>query len=84
MNSYIEEYSFNNMSISGAELQKKLQKNVQINAKIDEHILSNFRDVIYQKSKLRKGDFSKCLEESMQEYIKNNKKTSSKNFLEVE
>ena len=34
----------------------------QINAKIDEEILKEFRDVIYTRLGLRKGDFKKSLE----------------------
>ena len=41
----------------------------QINAKIDEEILKEFRDVIYTRLGLRKGDFKKSLEEAMLDYI---------------
>ena len=41
----------------------------QINAKIDEEILKEFRDVIYTRMGLRKGDFKKSLEEAMLDYI---------------
>lgn len=41
----------------------------QINAKIDEEILKEFRDVIYTRMGLRKGDFKKSLEDAMLDYI---------------
>ena len=41
----------------------------QINAKIDEEILKEFRDVIYTRMGLRKGDFKKSLEDAITEYI---------------
>ncbi len=41
----------------------------QINAKIDEEILKEFRDVIYTRLGLKKGDFKKSLEEAMLDYI---------------
>lgn len=42
---------------------------VQITANLDAKILKEFRDVIYNKSGLRKGDFKKSLEDAIQEYI---------------
>ena len=42
---------------------------VQITANLDAKILKEFRDVIYNKSGLRKGDFKNSLEEAIQEYI---------------
>ncbi len=41
----------------------------QINAKIDEEVLRQFRDVIYQRRGLRKGDFKDSVEEAMLDYI---------------
>lgn len=41
----------------------------QINAKIDEEVLKQFRDVIYQKRGLKKGDFKDSIEEAMLDYI---------------
>ena len=40
-----------------------------INAKIDDEVLLKFRDVIYRRTGLRKGDFRNTLEEAMLEYI---------------
>lgn len=41
----------------------------QINAKIDNDIMTEFRDVIYVRLGLRKGDFKKSLEDAMLDYI---------------
>ena len=41
----------------------------QITAKIDDEVLNGFRDIIYKKMGLRKGDFRNTLEEAMLEYI---------------
>ena len=41
----------------------------QINANIDDEILSKFRDVIYRRTGLKKGDFKKSLESAMVEYV---------------
>ena len=41
----------------------------QITANLDDRLLKEFRDVIYHKSGLRKGDFKKSLEEAMLDYI---------------
>src|SRR3989344_9638337 len=40
-----------------------------INATIDDKILHEFRDVIYKRKGLRKGDFQQSLEEAMLEYV---------------
>ncbi|MGQ0376379.1 MAG: hypothetical protein ACT4OW_02605 [Nitrososphaerota archaeon] len=53
----------------------------QINAKIDEEILKEFRDVIYTRMGLKKGDFKKSLEDAMLDYIvKYSKSSSAKEF----
>ena len=53
----------------------------QINAKIDEEILKEFRDVIYTRLGLRKGDFKKSLEDAMLDYIiKYSKSENAKEF----
>jgi len=53
----------------------------QINARIDEAILTEFRDVIYTKHGLKKGDFKKTLEDAMLEYIiKYAKSKNAKDF----
>lgn len=53
----------------------------QINAKIDEKILKEFRDVIYTRMGLKKGDFKKSLEDAMLDYIlKYSKSPSAKEF----
>ena len=41
----------------------------QITANLDDGLIKEFRDVIYNKSGLRKGDFKKSLEEAMLDYI---------------
>ena len=41
----------------------------QITANLDDRLIKEFRDVIYNRSGLRKGDFKKSLEESMLDYI---------------
>ena len=41
----------------------------QITANLDDRLLKEFRDVIYNKSGLRKGDFKKSLEDAIKEYI---------------
>ena len=41
----------------------------QITANLDENLLKAFRDVIYNQSGLKKGDFKKSLEEAIKEYI---------------
>jgi hypothetical protein len=53
----------------------------QINAKIDEDILKEFRDVIYTRMGLRKGDFKKSLEDATLDYIiKYSKSDDAKDF----
>ena len=53
----------------------------QINAKIDEQILREFRDVIYTRLGLKKGDFKKSLEDAMLDYIlKYSKSDNAKDF----
>ena len=41
----------------------------QITANLDDRLLKEFRDVIYNRSGLRKGDFKKSLEAAIEEYI---------------
>ena len=54
----------------------------QINAKIDDHLIEEFRDVIYKKKGLKKGDFKESLEEAMLDYItKYSKAESAKQFV---
>lgn len=53
----------------------------QINAKIQDEILKEFRDVIYNRMGLKKGDFKKSLEDAMLDYIiKYSKSASAKEF----
>ena len=42
----------------------------QINTKIDDTLFDDFREIIYYKYGLRKGDFKKAIEEALQDYIK--------------
>lgn len=40
-----------------------------INTIVDDKILREFRDVIYRRKGLRRGDFQQSLEEAMLEYV---------------
>jgi len=40
-----------------------------INTIVDDKILREFRDVIYKRKGLRRGDFQQSLEEAMLEYV---------------
>lgn len=40
-----------------------------INATVDDKILHEFRDVVYRRKGLRKGDLQESLEEAMLEYV---------------
>ena len=53
----------------------------QITADLDDKLLKEFRDVIYRRFGLRRGDFKKSLEEAITEYIEKhqNAKTGSYN-----
>lgn len=42
-----------------------------INTKLDDTILTQFRDTIYHKTGLKRGDFKKSLEVAMIDYIIN-------------
>ena len=42
---------------------------VQVTTKIDDKILIAFRDAIYTKSGLRRGDLKFAIEESMKAYV---------------
>ncbi len=42
----------------------------QINVNVDDEILRHFRDVIYYKYGLKKGDFKKAVEEAIVDYVK--------------
>lgn len=52
-----------------------------VNANVNDEILKQFRDVIYRKSGLKKGDFKRTLEEAMQEYIQKYSQSNSKFFV---
>ena len=53
----------------------------QINAKINEEVLKEFRHVIYTKLGLKKGDFKRSLEDAMLDYvIKYSKSDEAKSF----
>ncbi|AJM93200.1 MULTISPECIES: hypothetical protein [Nitrosopumilus] len=49
----------------------------QINAKIDDEILQEFRHVIYEKYGLKKGDFKNALESAMVDYVLKYSKTDT-------
>ena len=40
-----------------------------INADVNDDIVKEFRNTIYDKSGLKRGDFQKSLQEAMQNYI---------------
>ena len=42
---------------------------VQINAKINDTLLKEFRHIIYEKYGLKKGDFKQALEAAMADYV---------------
>ena len=42
---------------------------VQITANLDDRLLKEFRDVIYNRSGLKKGDFKKSLVDALLDYI---------------
>ena len=42
---------------------------VQVTTKIDDQILIAFRDTIYSKSGLRRGDLKFAIEETMRDYV---------------
>jgi len=53
-----------------------------ISTNLDNEILKEFRDVIYHKSGLKKGDFQESLEDAMVDYIlKHSKLSLSKKFV---
>ena len=53
----------------------------QINAKIDDRILKEFRDVIFTRTGLKKGDFKNTLEDAIIEYVKkHNKSYNAKSY----
>jgi len=53
----------------------------QINAKIDDEIIREFREVIFKKSGLKKGDFKNTLEEAILDYVKkHNKSYNAKSY----
>ena len=41
----------------------------QINARVDDDLLNEFRHVIYEKYGLKKGDFKYALENAMVDYV---------------
>ncbi|MDX1373554.1 MAG: hypothetical protein R3321_13865 [Nitrososphaeraceae archaeon] len=45
----------------------------QINTRIDDEVLDNFREVIFHRYGLKKGDFKKALEEALKDYVKKHK-----------
>jgi len=49
----------------------------QITTKINEKILVAFRDVIYSKSGLRRGDLKIAIEDTMKDYIIKHRKKAS-------
>lgn len=53
----------------------------QIHAEIKDWIVEEFRDVVYSRKGLKRGDFKESLEEAMVEYIlKYTKSKSSRNL----
>lgn len=54
------------------------KKMSQINTRIDDDVLDGFREVIFHKYGLKKGDFKKALEEALQDYIQKHNETIAK------
>ena len=52
-----------------------------VNANVNDEILKQFRDVIYRKSGLKKGDLMRSLEEAMHEYIQKYSQSNPKYFV---
>jgi hypothetical protein len=48
-----------------------------INTKIDEQIFQEFRDVVYKRTGLKRGEFTKSVEEAMLDYILKYSKSDS-------
>ena len=48
-----------------------------INAKIDEQIFQEFRDVVYKRTGLKRGEFTKSVESAMLDYILKYSKSES-------
>jgi len=48
-----------------------------INTKIDEQIFQEFRDVVYKRTGLKRGEFTKSVEEAMLDYILKYSKSKS-------
>ena len=57
-----------------------MKKIVQISVDIDKEILARFRETIYYKMGLKKGDFKTAVELAMLDYIQ--KHSKSKNSLD--
>ena len=54
-----------------------MSNSISVNSNLDDGILKEFRDVIYQKRGLKHGDFKKTLEDAMLEYIVKYSKSST-------
>jgi len=50
---------------------------VQISANIDKVLLTRFREIIFFKHGLRKGDITIALEEALKDYIEKNAQAKS-------
>lgn len=51
-------------------LENKSKKIRQISVNIDKEILARFRETVYHKTGLKKGDFRTAIEVTMLDYIK--------------
>jgi len=53
----------------------------KINANIDDRVLKEFRDIIFTKSGLKRGDFKNTLEDAILDYVKkHNKSYNAKSY----
>ncbi|MBM3910170.1 MAG: hypothetical protein FJ356_00800 [Thaumarchaeota archaeon] len=55
--------------MANSNLRNKSKKIRQISVNIDKEILAIFRETIYHRMGLRKGDFKTAIEQAMLDYI---------------
>ena len=69
-----------NTTRQNPNLRNKSKKIRQISVNIDEEILARFRETIYHRAGLKKGDFKTAIEQAMLDYIQ--KHTKSKDSID--
>lgn len=62
-------------------LRNKSKKIRQIAVDIDKEILARFREIIYRKTGLKKGDFKAAIEQAMLDYILKHSKSKNSSIL---